>query len=286
MAMRPTVEAVNLIIQRWSPELILLANEEMVIGKYFRDGTKGAQVINGQLNFRTIAALVASSTNYATGATLTYNSNTEAVVNATPTFIYAGVQLPLSTLTRMKNDVDLQKAYKAQAVAALQTSIDVGAAGQASNAGTTTGGATASVSKDLLTSSIGALVTSAKNKVQWGKTPLHIVIHPSQVKYTLQIQELMNANLRGDAANPNVSGVVLNGWGCTFAESGNIAVSAGNVASNMLYTDDTFAIAYNQEPEMLPIQDIEAYYNLIAIAEYGVTTLVANYGVQMQTSIT
>lgn len=290
MPIRPANEAVNLIISRWNPGLLLAANEEMMIADKFSK-PDGVEYINGNLYFRKIARHAASTlASNATGATLNMNANTETAVAAQPTFIYSGVQVVLNTLTRLVGDIDnvkgtgqLMSAYKKQSMAALATQIDSTSAQLTPSLGTNiVGSGAVDIGKSLILNALQKLITSARDNFKVGQTTAYLCIHPSQANFLLDIPEITAADVRGDSENPNVKGWVWKAWGLNVRESGNIWQSAG-VTYNMLFTSDAFAIGYNQRPTVLPLQDIEAYYNLICICEHGEVELFDEYAAQVLT---
>lgn len=285
---RPGVEAANLIITRWNPGLLLAANEEMMIADVFSK-PDGVEYVNGGLVFRKIARQTAATLG-PTGSSITYNANTETAVTASPTFIYAATQVGLHTLSRLVGDIDnikgtgqLMSAYKKQCMAALATQIDSSAAGLAPSFGTNVVGSGAvDISKSLILNALQKLITSARDNFKVGKTTAYLCIHPSQANFLLDIPEITAANIRGDSENPNVKGWVWNAWGLNVRESGNITQNAG-VTYNMLFTTDACAIGYNQRPVALPLQDIDAFFNLICVAESGVVELFDEYAAQVLT---
>jgi hypothetical protein len=289
MPVRPGVEAANLLINRYNPGLLLAAVEEMRVADQFSK-PDGVEYLNNALIFRKIARHVASTLgSTATGASIDYNTNTETAVTASPTFIYSGVQVVLNTLSKMVGDIDnlagtgkLMAAYKKQSMAALATQIDTTAAGLADDLGTNiVGSGAVNIDKALLLAAQSKLLTNARSAFKPGQLA-YLCIHPSQSQYLMDIPEVTAANIRGDASNPNVKGWVWTAFGWEVRESGNI-LQSGGITHNLLFVSDAFAIGYNQRPKMLPLQDIEAYYNLIAVAEFGVVELFDEYAVDIRT---
>jgi hypothetical protein len=201
------------------------------------------------------------------------------------------VQVVLNVLSKTVGDIDnlqatgqLMGAYKKQSMAALATQIDVTAAGLAALLGTNiVGSGAVNIDKSLLLAAQSKLLTSARSAFKPGQMA-YLCIHPSQSQYLMDIPEITAANIRGDSSNPNVKGWVWQAFGWEVRESGNI-LQSGGITHNMLFVSDAFAIGYNQRPKMLPLQDIEAYYNLITICEHGEVELFDEYAVDIRTAV-
>ena len=139
------------------------------------------------------------------------------------------------------------------------------------------------LSAALIRSALGTLRTNAQREYRTGKVGNAILrIHPSQQQHLYGIPEITNAELRGDSANPNVTGLLVKAWGADVDISGNIESSGGN-RQNLLFIKQAFALVYNAEPQLqAPYQDGLATV-VIGFCDYGVAEIYDEYAVSIRT---
>lgn len=277
-----TSEAAKLLIQTWSATLKPEATEEMKIGLNFSDA-EGVEKFRNQLNIRKIKVIngTTAAANF-NGQTLVYTNNTENAVSCTPTWAYAAVEITRAVFNRM--EISPANGYRDMIRKALATAIDVACAQLASTLTTNVKGSGASqIDKSLLLDLLQALVTTSRNQFKPGITPVHLTIHPSQLKNLISIIDITADYARGDDVRPLVSGWVSKALGINFNESGNVYQSGG-VTHNIAHIDGAFVLAYNEEPTILDPQDFELLVRLIATTEHGEVAVFDEWAADLQTA--
>ena len=282
----PGGSALALLEQTWRPTLATQANEEMRIANTFDDGNEGVSRFANQLNVRKILRIPSTTLGASTAGTgLTYTANTEVNVPVTPTFAYGAVEISRQTLTRLLADKALQAAYRKQIAAGLATKVDADAGQQASLLTTTIkGGIAQTADKNFLLDGIGALIEQARDLYEPGNggwAYLHYT--PRQYKYVHAINEIINAQVRGDGEQVIRKGWVWDAYGLALSETGNVYSAAG-IAHNLLHIRQSHVVAYNAKPDFLSPQEFELVIRLIAFVEYGVGKVWDEYAVDMQTT--
>lgn len=293
MATTTTTTHANHLVQTWSPILHLAANEERVVTRMFATGDDvQVQRFGNKMNISKVAAIPASTLAGTSNAdSLTGTTNTEATASVSPTFAYGFVPLGLPQLLRCmddKNGAKYKRAYRQQIAAGIATKIDVDGATLAASLTTNqVGGSGQHLSQDLILDAIQMLIISGKDHTRvnrvGGKTPKYLCVHPTEYKYLMKISQLTQADIRGDADNPTVSGMVWEGYGLTIDESGNI-YNDGSVYHNMLYTQMSHVLGYNLGPDpMMVEQPLHAAYNIFGFIEYGVGEIWDEYAADIMT---
>lgn len=268
-AIRVGSEAVSLMASQWDKEIKLKASEEAVI---YPDFDKGNIETSGDTWYvRVIPAVtvVAPSTTVELGPEdLTYESGAVTRVSASPIAAYGAVEIGRNVFSRLTSadGAATRAAYRTQIRATLDQKIDVEAGNMATAISTTLG--PGNFDKAALLYAKRRLRTAAKSHYKNGSM-VHLKYHPSQIDQVESIAEIMNANLRGDASNPNVKGVVVNAWGMTLAETGNIPFSAGSYY-NLLHLKPAFAFAFNEEPGVEPVQRAGLAERFIGYTDFAI----------------
>jgi len=275
----------SVLHQKWTPGFALAANEESVFTKYCKDYTGEAGKMANQINISIMGVMnQQTAAAGATGISLTENTEAGSSVNATPTFIYSAWYLSLVGLSRLaERGPAAEAAAKQQLMAAVMTKIDT--TGTAINANLTTsieGGAVV-LDKALMLKCLKDLITQGKDHFKAGNRG-QFVIYPSQSDALLNIPEITSATIRGDKANPNVSGWVWDAWNCGIEESGNVYTSAGIAYNVLIIPEKTYGVAYNMKTQLLPPQQVEIQTRFIAVAEVGFVEVFDADGVLMKTN--
>lgn len=272
---RPGTEGAKALKNRWDAVFRMKANEEMAVANDF-DAPEGVDMIGDKLWIRIVplvsAQTLASTDQGAGGTNLTYHVGTIDRIGVDPVFIYAAVSLPDHLISRLgsADAAQLESVYRKQMLAAMDAQIDVSAASLFSSISAVKG--PANLDKVTLLDAQTTLATYAKQHYVIGQTTVNLKYHPSQIKNINAIAEVANANYRGDAANPNVKGVVLKAWGMTLTESGNIQFTGGTY-QNALFLSKAFILAWNRKPFVKPTIDFELTRNVYCEADFGVAEL-------------
>lgn len=286
----PTIAA-DALRQEWDGDFRLKANEELVIASDF-DRPEGVtkNEITKQLNVRILPKVSASTTNVGatgSGISLDYDDTAPTAKTATPTHAYAAVQIPDTTAVRMvEGELSSFKAgYRKQILSALDEYVDEQAGVLAASLSVQKG-APSNFDASLLTDAHGTLLTQAAEhvKIYGGKTKLFLKYHPSQAKYINTIPQVAEARMRGNVneASPTQTGVVMEAWGMSLAETGNVYQSAG-VTYNMVFAKSCFMLAYNLKPRMKDPQVFEAVVRMIGQVEFAVFEIFDEDGVGVRT---
>ena len=282
MASTPTT-LTSVLRQKWAPGFALAAVEESVFSKHCKDYTGSAGKMNNQININ-IAPVMDGVTASSTATTTTDTTTSWTSVNATPSFLYSSWYPTVILLSRLAEEGPAaEAAAKRQLMAAIATKEDTTGTALVASLTTSIEGGAVSLDKALMLKCLKDLLTQAKDHFKAGSRA-QFVIYPSQSDALLNIPEITAANIRGDKANPNVSGWVWDAWNCGVEESGNITVTAG-VADNVLFIPDkTFGKAYNMKPQLLPEQNDELVTRFIAVEEVGFVEVFDYDGVRMKTN--
>lgn len=273
-------EAANWIEQHWDPEIGITTYEEAVgYSKYKVAPEKPGK----QWNFRKLANITTTSpadTVVLGGTTaLTYSSNTEAVVTATPSTRYCAVQVNQNILWRMQSDPEA--AFRKGVDMSLAQKIDNVAMALFSGLTTSSvGGVASNISKSIILEAHRKLAVAGKMYFKPGVTPVSCIISANQVDQLGNIGDFMSAQIRGDSANPTVRGWLFDVMGIKFYETGNLTAD-GNGTHGALFVDDTFGIAWNQMPTV-KLQNIELVDRIIAACDFAVIERFDELGVDIQ----
>ena len=264
----PGTEAVNILREIWSPEFGLDPVEEDVITPLVSEPV-GATRIGNKLHLRKVKSMTTQTLNNTTlglKSDLTYNTNTEVEVTATPTLKYAGVQYAPHTLTRIIDDDNFRAAQRKMIKAALGATraTDLlalaAAASQVINQ--------ADIDDPMLTEGIGRMSEYAMGKFVLGETRLNLVIHPREVKNYLRIPGVREYQIRGSQGSAATGEAAL-AYNIKCRESG-LVYQSGGVAYQPLLLKDAWAIGYNIEPSTMDPELDGMALTVIGRMEYGV----------------
>ena len=268
----------------WSPRIFLDTTEEMAVGnKFLSNGDLEISKIANGLYIRKVAA---KTTNQAAdnaeldSANMTFETDAETAVLVDPTFRYAAAAISPIVQARYMAYPKYDKAVRQQFLRSLAADIDTECTGLGDNLSVTV--SDTNLSAALIRQAVGLLKNNAQREYKIGKVTAVLRIHSSQTQHLYGIPEVTNANLRGDKANPNVTGILVEVWGCDVDITGNITSSGGN-RHNMLFLKEAFALGYNQEPKLAPPQDNGFATLIMASADCGAAELYDNYAVDIQT---
>jgi hypothetical protein len=268
MPIRPGTEGANYLRTEYDADFKTKAYEDSVIVEDF-DKPTGVEKIGNGLVIR-IVPTISAQTLLSTGAgtSLTYDTTTATSVTCAPVGRYGAVEIPEHLVAKMANgeETALKTAYRNQLMGSVKEGFDAYAA-LTVGPGIGTAKGPANFDKSGLLDAAQSLRTNAKSHAN--NAQVFVKYHPSQIKHIKSISEIMNADARGDSANPNVTGIMVKAWGMTFGESGNIYSSAG-VVYNMLHLKSAFVRGYNQPAYLLEPQPFELVVRFIAYLEGGV----------------
>ena len=269
----------------WSPRIFLDTTEEMAVGnKFLSNGDLEIEKVASGLYIRKVAA---KTTNQVAGTieldsgTMTFETDAETAVLVSPTFRYAASAITKQVETRYMAFPKYDKAMRQQFLRSLAADIDTECTGLGDNLSQTV--SDTNLSAPLIRQAVGLLKTNAQRVFKIGKVTAVLRIHSSQAQHLYGIPEITNANLRGDKANPNVTGMLVEAWGCDVDITGNITSSGGN-RHNMLFVKEAFALGYNAEPKLAPPQDNGLATLIMAFADCGAAELYDAYAVDIQTA--
>jgi hypothetical protein len=275
------------IRRRWSPRFHLDTSEAMAIANVFSGGV--GERIEGQLIVRkvgTMNAVKAAGTAALDTTSLTYEQDIEAGITVDPQFAYAAAAYTKPVMTRMLEFPEFMKAKREQFMRSLALVEDIDAGALFDDLATTVlGGGAATFTQDLFFQALGELRTQAAREFIPGdpSTLAYLRIHPKQLRYAFAIAAISQAHIRGDAANPMVTGRLNDALGVSIKFTGNV-MSSGGAFHNCLFIADAFIRAMNLDAEFQDEQWNGLALQIIACKEYGVQEVYDNYAVDIQTT--
>jgi hypothetical protein len=86
--------------------------------------------------------------------------------------------------------------------------------------------------------------------VMLGERTIHACLHPGAGNGLTKSSDWMNAEIRGDAENPSVSGVFLKASGILFRFTTKMPTANGNGGEGAIYVPEAFAVGWNQRPKV------------------------------------
>ena len=255
--------------------------EESVIAGYVAQPL-GGQAIGKEFVLRKLQAYTAQKYSGTSGlpANLSNSISNEAAVTSTMSYAYAILEIDEPAMTRAINEGPYRTGIRAQLMAAVNSQVDQDLFGL--NSGLSASESGADIDDAMLRSALKQLSTNAKSKFKVGQTPVRLFISPTQIDTVLGISTIREYQIRGSAGSAP-SGQMVNAYGISFAESGNIVASAGSY-NNALILPDAFAIGYNIKPSFLPEQQDGILTRFIVRAEYAVVEWFDSSGVKLVTT--
>lgn len=203
---------------------------------------------------------------------------TEAAVTSTMSYAYAVLEVDEPAMTRAINEGPYRTGIRKQLMAAINSQVDADLAALFSGLSSSQAGS--DLDDTLLRAALKDLSTNAKGKFKVGQTPVRLFISPSQIDAVLGISTIREYQIRGSAGSAP-SGQMVNAYGISFAETGNIT---GAPYNNALILPDAFAIGYNIKPSFLPEQADGIATRFLCRAEYAVVEWFDSSGVKLPTS--
>lgn len=261
----------------WAKEIGLEANEEQVGVPHFKQLEK----IEGELAFRRFATLNTNSlANSLPGNSLVASGNTEVTISATPQTEYVMTVVNLNTAARCAFDPKVP--LRQQMEGAIYERVD--RVGLALAGGLTTsivGSAASTLTDPIIREAKRKLIVAGKSAYKVGKKKFVTIIHPNEFENLDGIESFYRADVRGDSANPLVSGAVYEVRGGYWYESGNVLQDSAT--RNVMFLPDlTFGIGYNQKYSV-KMEEFELLIKLIAWVDFGVLECWDQYGVLINT---
>lgn len=266
----------------YDSEFGLDPTEESVVAGYVAQPV-GSTKIGNTLTLRKIAAVVAGKYSGTSGLPANLSAttaNTEAAVTTTLSYGYAMLEVDEPAMTRLVDDANYRTGIRKQLAAAVNSQLDADLFALASSLSASQSGA--DIDDAMLRAALKDLATNAKNKFRIGQTPVRLFIHPSQIDSVLGVSTIREYQIRGSAGSAP-SGQMVNAYGISFAESGNVLSSAGSYY-NALILPDAWAIGYNIKPSAMPEQVDGIVTRMIFRAEYGVCEWFDSSGVKLVTT--
>lgn len=259
----PGTEAANWIEQHWDPEIFIAAYEESVIIPLFTKMEKPGK----QLNFRKHATLSTLQLGESSaGSSLTFAANTETVNTATPSTRYCATEVNANVLARMMADPEdtLRKSVEMSLAAKMD---NLAGALFAALSTSTVGSGAASIDKTAILEAQRKLAVAAKMYYKPGVTPASVVVASSKTDQLTAISDFMSAQVRGDNANPIVTGWLFEAMGFKFYETGSLTFDTS--LHNCMFVKPAFGIGYNQRPTV-KLQQYQLADRIIAWADFAV----------------
>lgn len=280
--LRPGVELLAVLQEVYGSEWAANPTEEPVIAGFVHQ-PNGASRIGNKLHLPKVKTIAATTLGASTsGNALTQTQNTEEDTTYTPTAKYSYVGINAHGKTRIINDGAYQAVVRKQMSAGLDEAIDTDLFTLAASLSHTESGA--DIDKSMLLSAVGQLAEFGKGHIKVGQTDLLLVVHPREYKNVMATSEFVNAQFRGDSANPAVKGWVSNAYGVQVKESGLVYNPAGT-AYQPLLEKMAWVLAWNQKPTVLSVQEYLLETRLVAWCEYAVGEFFDQYGVSLNTTV-
>lgn len=277
-----TTTNASILKTTYDSEFGLDPTEESVVAGYVAQ-PMGAQKVGNTMTLRKIKAVAAGKYTGTTGLPANLSATTaqtEAAVTGTCTYGYGQLELDEPALTRLVEEAAYRTGIRKQLAAAVNSQLDADLFALAPSLSASESGA--DIDDAMLRSALKQLATNAKGKFKLGQTPVRLFIHPSQIDSVLGVSTIREYQIRGSAGSAP-SGQMVNAYGISFAESGNVDLTAGSY-SNALILPDAWAIGYNIKPSFLAEQQDGIVTRLIFRAEYIVVEWFDSSGVKLVTT--
>lgn len=282
LSQQTSTQLTNHLETVWSPRLRLDTSEMMDIANHFAPA--GVERLGNSFIVRKVLPKTSNTlavTSSMSTADLTYEQDIETAVTCSMVFIYTALSITQAMESRLIDSPQYSKAVRTQFLRSMSEAIDVAGGVLGNSLSQVVGSGAASIDRTLILQAMATLRQGTKR--EWGPgKPAFLRFHPKQIPGVYAIDAIMNANLRGDSKNPNVTGRV-DGWNLDFAPSMNI-YSAGGAYHNMLYIPEAFVLGYNAEPQLEPPQRNGLATVLHGFADYTVTEIFDPYAVDIQST--
>jgi len=227
----------------------------------------GVQKFGTALKLRKLPKLSAvdytATTTSGPRSALTYNTATAAVVTCSAVAKYSAVGIDRTLINQCVDDGNLREGYRKQLMGILNEKVDIVIFTLASSLSSTV--SQADIDDAMVRTALGQLATNAQNKFNENSAKL-LVVHPSELKNVWNIPAIKEYQIRGTiGAAVNAQ---LNAYGLIWRESGSIPNQAGSYY-NPLLLKDCWALAWNEQPHILDVQQDGLVENFIGYAEFG-----------------
>lgn len=178
---------------------------------------------------------------------LTWSSGTPSTLPLTTSFIYIAVAYGPNVQDEV--EFDMGGGIRSNIEAAMAEGCDVIATTAFSSVSSGIGNA----ATELTAGDLHTLVTQlrvASPAVMVGDQTIHACLHPGSMRGLLDQSTLMNAEVRGDAENPQVRGIFAKASGILFRFTSKVPTANGYGGEGALYVPSAFAIGWNSKPKV------------------------------------
>lgn len=282
MAEITTTTNASILKTTYDSEFGLDPTEESVIASWVAK-PMGGQKIGKEFVLRKIAAPTAQKWSAGTSMLpggLTSHAPTEAAVTSTMHYAYVQAECDEPALTRLVEDGAYRAGLRKQMSAVVNARVDYDIAALFTSLSTSQGGV--DLDDALLRAALKDLASNAMGKFKLGQTPVRLFISPTQIDNVLGISTIREYQIRGSAGSAP-SGQMVNAYGISFAETGNIVSDSGTY-NNALILPDAFAIGYNIKPSALSDQQDGFVTRFLFRTEYAVVEWFDSSGVKLPTT--
>jgi hypothetical protein len=247
----PGSTGTNLKVQDWLATIEVPAYEKMVFIPTLDD--VGRPYSQKNLRFwDTLATTTLGTTTVPNNGALTFSSGTPTTLALTPSAIYIAVAYGPNQQDQV--EVDMGGGVRSNIEAAMAEGCDAIVTAAISNLTAGIGDAAAT----LTAGDLHKLVTQlriASPAVMVGDSTIHACLHPGAIESLLDQQTLMNAEIRGDAENPQVRGIFAKASGLLFRFTTKVPTANGNGGEGAVYSPDAFAVGWNSRPRVEQSKD-------------------------------
>lgn len=263
-----TQEASAWIPEIWKDEADILAYNRMK----FANRLMGYDPLRGKLHVPKHDNLSRNTlADSAAGTGLTYSANVETEFTCTPSLTYCAVEVPKSTLARLRTDPGnwLKPSIEMTIAEGVDTSVATLIAALAT---WVAGDGATYFNENIFLDAYEQLVRGAKMYFDPGQSdPAFCLLPLNNTKQLLQVERITNSQIRGDNETPIVKGMVLNAFNTRFGMCGNLPnAGPGGLAYGVLFIPRGGAVSYNTEKSpAVTIQEIELATRFIGAVDFG-----------------
>jgi hypothetical protein len=272
--------AENLLAEEWVAGFDVEAQEKAVLWPQVRQLPRPRQILHLP-RLDTISSSV-FSTSLAGTTGLTFSSNAETEFTATSRMRIIPLEISFDTL--QQTAADPVPEWKEMFPKSLGSGIDSDVLALASSLTTSVLGSNAvDLSYGLIAEGHRDIVTNAKEFFEPRERSRGIcVVAATQDDHLISIDQLINAQIRGDRMNPVVTGWVATAVGFDFYESTNVQVTGGNTANNIMLVPRALGIGFNQRPTVFE-ENFQVWRRVIAWSHYAYGAIREEYASLIRT---
>ena len=221
-----------------------------------------------QLHIRKQARIASVSLGQtAVGTGLTYQDPLGTEVTLTPAGNYVG--LAWSANEAAQNEIPLDSEFSSAMEQALAESSDSSALANVATLTQFRGNALADFDAAMIRNALALLGRNTNGAFAAGDSTIYGITDYAQQPHLMSVPEFTNAEVRGDAENPNVKGVWAKGNGVMFMYT-TVATEDGNGVHGCVWVPSAFAISWNVRSQTFK-QDVELQKRLILFNNFGST---------------